>query len=176
MQRKILVGIIVALVVAASATGGYIFSTLYGSGRGFSSCPAALAKASFQGTSGFISVVRPQPGITEFVLVPNTSGNVTVSYSSAYNILTNSMLVGGSVPVWYVDASNGSVKTTSNIHVVPVLTQGNGTHTMLVKYIISAGSSKGLYLIGFPGTCRSVLVNVGTNAYLGPLPWSGPTF
>jgi hypothetical protein len=177
MQRKTLVGIIVVLV-ATSAMGGYIFSTSYGGGRGFSSCSAALAIASFQDASGFVAVVHPQPGITELVLASNTSGNVTVSYSSANNILTNSMLVGDSVPVWWVDTSNGSVQGIStNIHVVPVSTQGNGTHIMLVKYTISAGSSEGLYLIGFPGTCRSVWVNVGESAYLGPSPWSsGPTF
>src|SRR5579875_3307840 len=178
MQRKVLVGIIVALVVAAGATGGYIFSTSYGGVRGFSSCPPTIALASFQDASGFVAVVHPQAGITEFVLAPNTSGNVTVSYSSAYNILTNSMFVGGSVPVWYVDTSNGSVQGIStNIHVVPVSTQGNGTHTMLVKYTISAGSSEGLYLISLPGTCRSVWVNVGASAYRGPAPWSSrPTF
>jgi len=170
MQRKILVGIIAVLVVAASATGGYIFSTSYGAGRSSYSCPAIFATVSFQDASGFVAVVHPQSGTTEFVLAPNTSGHVTLSYSSADNILTDSML-GGGVAVWYVDTSDGLVQRTSNIEVVPVSTQGNGTHTMLVKYTISAATSEGLYLIGFPSTCRSALVNVGTGAYVGSLPW-----
>lgn len=169
MHTKTIVALLAVALVIAGVAGGYTYFAFYAH-TGSNSCPNLFASVSYSSASGFTTVAHPESGITEYVLPPKSTGNLEITYSSQDGDLTRSMFTDA-VPVWSVNTSNNSVQSTSDLQVTTLSIQSQSIHTVVVNYTITSGSGQGLYLLGFPSTCHSALLNVGTNAYLGPLPW-----
>lgn len=132
-------------------------------------CPNIFATVSFQDSRGFIAVVHPSPQITEFVLGPNQVGQVTVSYTSSNNLSASQFT--DHISVWKADLSTGSLAVSSGLNVTLTNVKAQNANLVVANYTVTAGSSEGVYVLGFPSTCLTAFVNVGTQPYTGPLPW-----
>ncbi|MEM0117815.1 MAG: hypothetical protein QXV32_05155 [Conexivisphaerales archaeon] len=170
MRKQITIGILAIVIVASGFAGNYVYRTYIDENKGHT-CTNLFATVTFLNSSGFSTTVHPRAGTTEFVLSSNSSGHVTVLYSSNMSILTYAML-DGSVPVWPIDNTTGSVsfQLPSGMSMSADSMEGNGTHTVTVSYTVYAGKYEEPYLVGLPSTCYSVFINVGNTPYFGPLP------
>lgn len=137
---------------------------------GLAGGPNIFAIVSFPSASGFVTIVYPTSGTIEFVLLPDSIGQIAVSYSSL-NDLTN--MLGGSIPVsvWKVNLSTGSLGDGSGLNVTQSSLTWVSIHQVIINYTISSGGVDGLYVLGLPSTALSTIVNVGTQPYTGPLTW-----
>jgi hypothetical protein len=137
--------------------------------------PDIFATVSFPSASGFVTVVHPTSGTIEFVLLPNSVGQITVSYTSQSNNLTM-FSFPCSISVLNVNLSTGSWGADSGSYCTELnVTQSSLTwvsiHQVDVKYTITSGTDNGLYVLELPSTILSTIVNVGTQPYTGPLTW-----
>jgi hypothetical protein len=169
MQRKTTVALLAVILATAGVAGGYAFFTYY-STPGSNSCPDLFASVTYSSATGFTTVAHPQSGTTEYVLPPNATGHLEITFSSPDGNLTKSMFTDP-VPVWFINTSTNAIHSTTDVTVTTLSIDSQSTHTIVVNYTVAAGSTQSLYLLGFPSTCHSALLNVGTSAYLGPLPW-----
>ena len=147
--------------------------------------PCIWATLSFSNATGFVTTVHPTSGTIEFVLLPNSVGEFTVTYTGIdFNNLTIfAFSVTNPVSVLNV-LSNGTLGTLgtdsgdSSEHQVG---QGLGVtessltwvsyYQVVVNYTVTSGGSDGLYVLGLPSTCLSTIIDVGTQPYTGPLTW-----
>jgi hypothetical protein len=97
------------------------------------------------------------------------TAHLTILYSSPDNNLTHEAFPE-SIPVWLVNTSSGSFDRTSSVTVSASSFQNEGPHIAVINYTIIAGAGNALYLVGFPSTCRNVLLNVGDVSDAN-LPW-----
>ena len=111
MQRRRGLALVGIVLVVAGGAGGYEFNFL---NHGNYSCPAIFAALSYDEATGFLAMNHPQLGTIEFVLQPNTSGRVTILYSSSDDNLTSAMF-SDPVPAWHVDTSNGTIEPDSTV-------------------------------------------------------------
>jgi hypothetical protein len=137
---------------------------------------------SFSNATGFVTTVHPTSGTIEFVLLPNSVGEFTVSYTGiGFNNLTVfSSSFTNPVPVLNV-LSNGTLGTGSGDPSEHQVGQGLGVaessltwlsyYQVVVNYTVTSGGADGLYVVGLPSTCLSTIVDVGTQPYTGPLTW-----
>jgi hypothetical protein len=132
--------------------------------------PDIFATVSFPGASGFVTIVHPTPGTIEFVLLSNSVGQITVSYTSQSNNLTMFSFTDP-VPVSKVDLSTGSLEADSGLNVTQSSLTWVSIHQVDVTYTITSGTENGLYVLELPSTILSTVVNVGTQPYTGPLTW-----
>jgi hypothetical protein len=154
--------------------------------------PCIFATLSFSNATGFVTTVHPTSGTIEFVLLPNSVGEFTVTYAGInFNNLTMSIFnpVENPVPVLNV-LSNGTLGTGSGLSVTESsltwvtehqVGQGLGVteskvtwvsyYQVVVNYTVTSGGSDGLYVVGLPSTCLSTIVDVGTQPCTGPLTW-----
>jgi hypothetical protein len=169
MHKKSAVTLLAIALVIAGVAGGYSFFTYYHD-TGSSACPNIFASVTYQNAKGFSTVAHPDAGTTEYVLPANSTGSLEVVYTSSDSNLTKSMFAGAA-PAWLVNTATNVVQPTSNVQVSTTSVENENAHTVVVNYTISSGTVQALYLIGLPSTCHSLLLNVGTSAYTGPLPW-----
>jgi hypothetical protein len=147
-----------------------------GPGGGLAGGPAIFATVSFPSASGFVTVVHPTSGTIEFVLLPNSVGQITVSYTSQTNNLTMLGPWNCSISVLNVNLSTGSWGADSGLYCTELnITVSSLTwvsiHQVDVNYTITSGMDNGLYVLELPSTILSTIVNVGTQPYTGPLTW-----
>ncbi len=134
--------------------------------------PAIFATLAFSNETGFVTTTYPTSGTTEFVLLPNSVGKFTVTYTGFdYNNLSISAFsVTNPVPVLNV-LSNGTLVTSSGLSVTESSVTQVSYYQVIVNYIVTSGGSDGLYVLGLPSTSLSTpIVNVGTQPYTGTLP------
>lgn len=164
------VGLIAVVTVSISS-----YQMYYSAER--RSCPGVFATVSFENARGFVTTVHPTPQTTEFVLKPNSTGEITVSYSSPTNNFTMSSItrsfndLTARVPVWEANLTTGSLDNTLGLNVSRTSLTLVNSHLVLGNYTIAAGPSSALYVLGFPSTCLTTIVYVGNQPYSGPLPW-----
>ncbi len=134
--------------------------------------PAIFATLSFSNETGFVTTVYPTSGSIEFVLLPNSMGEFTVTYTGIdFNNLTTSFFsVTNPVSVLNV-LSNGTLGTGSGLSVTESSVTCVSTYQVVVNYTVTPGGSDGLYVLGLPSTFLSTIVDVGTQPYTGPLTW-----
>jgi hypothetical protein len=139
--------------------------------------PAFFATLSFSNETGFVTTVHPTSGTIEFVLLPNSVGEFTVTYTGiAFNNLTISAFsVTNPVSVLNV-LSNGTLGTGSGLSVTESSVTCVSYYQVVVTYTVTSGGSDGLYVLGLPSTFLSTIVDVGTQPYTGPLTWLDGTF
>ena len=147
--------------------------------------PCIWATLSFSNATGFVTTAHPTSGTIEFVLLPNSVGEFTVTYTGIdFNNLT---IFAFSVtnPVSVINVlSNGTLGTLGTDSGDPgehqvgqglSVTESGVTwvsyYQVVVNYTITSGGSDGLYVLGLPSTCLSTIVDVGTQPYTGPLTW-----
>ena len=137
-----------------------------------SSTPAIFATLSFSNETGFVTTVYPTSGSIEFVLLPNSMGEFTVTYTGIdFNNLTTSFFsVTNPVSVLNV-LSNGTLGTGSGLSVTESSVTWVSYYQVVVNYTVTSGGSDGLYVVGLPSTFLSTIVDVGTQPYTGPLTW-----
>ncbi|MGA2682940.1 MAG: hypothetical protein ABSF44_14215 [Candidatus Bathyarchaeia archaeon] len=136
---------------------------------GPSNGPSIFATVSFPSESGFVTVVNPTSGTIEFVLLPNSVGQITVSYTSSNN-LTMSFFTDP-VPALKVNLLNGTLGADSGLRVTISSITLISIHQVDVNYTVTSGADNGLYVLALPSTIFSTIVNVGAQAYTGPLTW-----
>jgi hypothetical protein len=139
-------------------------------GIGSAGGPNIFATVSFPSASGFVTTVYPTSGTIEFVLLPNSVGQITVSYTSQSNNLTM-FSFPDQIPVLKVDLSTGDLAADSGLNVTQSSLTWVSIHQLDVKYNITSGADNGLYVLELPSTILSTIVNVGTQPYTGPLTW-----
>jgi hypothetical protein len=132
--------------------------------------PNIFATVSFPSASGFVTIVHPTSGTIEFVLLPNSVGQITVSYTSQTNNLMMSSLTDP-IPILKVDLSTGSLGAGSGLNVTQSSLTWVSIHQVDVKCTITSGTDNGLYVFELPSTILSTIVNVGIQPYTGPLTW-----
>jgi hypothetical protein len=159
MVRRKVISIALIALILGTIGGVYGLYSYYGAGSTGGACPSIFATVSYQNASGFVTVTHPSSQVTEFVLAPNTTGQVDVVYSSATNNLTKAEFTG-SVPAWEVSSAGTSTQPSSNVNVLPTNAASVGAHQVTVHYTITAGSNESRYLLGFPSTCRGAYLNV----------------
>jgi len=145
--------------------------------------PCIFATLSFSNATGFVTTVHPTSGTIEFVLLPNSVAEFTVTYTG---INFNNLTMPIWNPVWNsVDVlnvlSNGTLGTSSEYPSEHQVGQGLGVtesgvtwvsyYQVVVNYTVTSGGSDGLYVLGLPSTILSTIVDVGTQPYTGPLTW-----
>ena len=140
-----------------------------------SSIPSIFATLSFSNQSGFVTTVYPTSGTIEFVLLPNSVGEFTVTYTGiAFNNLTMSFFTN---PISVSNVlSNGTLGTGSGLSVTEWSVTRVSYYQVVVNYTVASGGSDGLYVLGLPSTFLSTIVDVGTQPYTGPLTWLNGTF
>jgi hypothetical protein len=153
------------------STGGQSGTSSQGT-VGSAGGPAIFATLSFSNETGFETTVYPTSGSIEFVLLPNSVGEFTVTYTGIdFNNLTTSFFsVTNPVSVLNV-LSNGTLGTGSGLSVTESSVTWVSIHQVVVNYTVTSGGSDGLYVLGLPSTCLSTIVDVGTQPYTGPLTW-----
>ena len=77
--------------------------------------PDIFATLSFSNATGFVTTLHPTSGTTEFVMLPNITGEFTVSYMSSNNLTV--LFFTDQDPVLKVDLSNGTLGTGSGLRV-----------------------------------------------------------
>ena len=132
--------------------------------------PDIFATVSFPSASGFVTTIHPTSGTIEFVLLPNSVGQITVSYTSQSNNLTMFSFTNP-IPISKVDLPTGSLEADSGLNVTQSSLTWVSIHQVDVKYTITSGTDNGLYVLDLPSTIVSTIVNVGTQPYTGPLTW-----
>jgi hypothetical protein len=132
--------------------------------------PCIFATVSFPRSSGFVTIVHPTPGTIEFVLLPNSTGQIVVSYSSPSNNLTI-FSFSDPIPAGKVDLSTGSLGEGSGLNVTQSSLTWVSIHQVIIRYTVTSGGVDGLYVLGLPSTILSTIVDVGTQPYTGPLTW-----
>jgi hypothetical protein len=140
-----------------------------------------FATLSFSNATGFVTTVRPNSGTIEFVLLPNSVGEFTVTYTGwdfnnltipAFNPVTP---VGNPVSVLNVNLSNGTLGTGSGLSVTESSVTWVSYYQVIVNYNVTSGGSNGLYVLGLPSAGFGTIVDVGTQPYTGPQTWlDGP--
>ena len=145
--------------------------------------PCIFATLSFSNATGFVTTVHPTSGTIEFVLLPNSVAEFTVTYTG---INFNNLTMPIWNPVWNsVDVlnvlSNGTLGPSSEYPSEHQVGQGLGVtesgvtwvsyYQVVVNYTVTSGGSDGLYVLGLPSTILSTIVDVGTQPYTGPLTW-----
>jgi len=137
--------------------------------------PMIFATVSFPSESGFVTVVHPTSGTTEFVLLPNSVGQITVLYTSSNNLTMPVFMfpLTHPVPAFKVNLSNGTLGADSGLIVTTSSITWISIHQVDVNYTVTSasGADNGLYVLGLPSTIFSTIVNVGAQAYTGPLTW-----
>jgi hypothetical protein len=132
--------------------------------------PDIFATLSFSNATGFVTTLHPTSGTTEFVMLPNITGEFTVSYMSSNNLTV--LFFTDQDPVLKVDLSNGTLGTGSGLRVTestPILVN---PHQVIVNYTVTSEGSDGLYVFGLPSTSLNTpIIDVGTQPYTGPLTW-----
>ena len=135
--------------------------------------PSIFATLSFSNAVGFVTTVHPTSGTIEYLLLPNSVGEFTVSYKSINNLtvvfFTDS---GGALAV----LQNGTLGTVSGLSVTQSSPTLVSPHEVVVTYTITSGGTGGLYVLGLPSTFYTTIVEVGTQPYEGPLAWLTGTF
>jgi len=140
-----------------------------------SSTPAIFATLSFSNETGFVTTVYPTSGSIEFVLLPNSMGEFTVTYTGVdFNNLTTSFFSVANLGSALNVLSNGTLVTSSALSVTESSVTRLSYYQVVVNYAVTSGESDGLYVLGLPSTFLSTFVDVGTQPYTGPLP--GGTF
>ena len=152
-----------------SSVGGQSGTSSQGSAGG----PSIFATLSFPNATGFVTTIHPTSGTTEFVLQPNSVGELTVSYTSTNNL--TALFFTDPVPVLDV-LPNGTLGTGSGLSVTQLSLTLVSTHQVVVNYAVTSGRSDGLYVLGLPSTFLSTIVDVGTQPYTGPLTWLDGVF
>ncbi len=136
--------------------------------------PAIFATLSFSNATGFVKTVHPTSDTIEFVLLPNSVGEFTVTYTGiAFNNLTMPIfnpVFGNPVGVLNV-LSNGTLGTGSGLSVTESSATWVSYYQVVVNYTVTSEGSEGLYVVGLPSTCLSTIVDVGTQPYTGHLSW-----
>ena len=132
--------------------------------------PCIFATVSFPSASGFVTTVHPTSGTIEFVLLPNSVGQITISYTSQSNNLTMFSFLDPT-PISKVDLSTGDLVADSGLNVTQSSLTWVSIHQVDVKYTITSGADNGLYVLELPSTILSTIVNVGTQPCTGPLTW-----
>jgi hypothetical protein len=142
-----------------------------------SSSPAIFATLTFSNQTGFKNTIHPTNETTEFILSPNSVGEVSVTYTGfGSNDLTTSFFsVINPVSVLKL-SSNGTLVSSSELSVTQSSVTTVSTHQVIVTYTMTSGASDGLYVLDLPSTFLSTFVNVGTQPYTGPLTWLNGTF
>jgi hypothetical protein len=140
-----------------------------GAAGGAAGGPCIFATVSFLSSSGFVTIVHPTSGTIEFVLLPDSIGQIAVSYSSPWGLAI--WMFAGSIPAWKVDLSTGSLGEGSGLNVTQSSLTLVSIHQVIIRYTITSGGVDGLYVLGLPSTIVSTIVNVGTQPYTGPLTW-----
>jgi hypothetical protein len=160
---------------------------------GMVASPAPFANVSFSNASGFVTIVHPTNGTIEFVLLPNGTGQITVSYSPISNNL--SQLFNWAMSS-FPDSISAPKVNLSSACAGPRFNQSAGyyywsigtpivgglnvtqssltwvsSYQVIINYTITSGGVDGLYVLGLPSTFLSTYVNVGTQPYTGPLTW-----
>jgi hypothetical protein len=141
--------------------------------------PPIFATLSFSNETGFVTTVHPTSGTIEFVLLPNSAGEFTVTYTGiALNNLTMPIFnpVEDPVGAMNVNLSNGTLGTGLGLSVTESSVTWVSTYQVVVNYTVTSGGSDGLYVLGLPSTFLSTIVDVGTQPYTGPLTWLDGTF
>ena len=136
--------------------------------------PDIFATLSFSNATGFLTTVHPTSGTIEFVLLPNSVGEFTVTYTGiAFNNLTVPIFnpVDNPVGALNVNLSNGTLRTGSGLSVTESSATWVSYYQVVVNYTVTSGGSDGLYVLGLPSTCLSTIVDVGTQPYTGSLTW-----
>jgi hypothetical protein len=132
------------------------------------------ATLSFSNTTGFVTTVYPTSETIEFVLLPNSVGEFTVTYTGiGFNNLTVPIfnpVFGNPVGVLNV-LSNGTLGTGSGLSINESGVTFVSYYQVVVNYTVTSGGADGLYVLGLPSTCLSTIVDVGTQPYTGPLTW-----
>jgi len=140
--------------------------------------PCIYATLSFSNATSFVTTVHPTSGTIEFVLLPNSVGEFTVTYTGiGFNNLTVPVfnpVFGNPVCVLNV-LSNGTLGTGSGLSVTASSVTWVSYYQVAVTYTITSGGSDVLYVVGLPSTCLSTIVDVGTQPYTGPLTWLNGT-
>ena len=134
--------------------------------------PAIFATLAFSNETGFVTTTYPTSGTTEFVLLPNSIGKFTVTYTGfdSNNLSLSAFSVTNPVLVFNV-LSNGTLVTSSGLSVTESSVTQISYYQVIVNYIVISGGSDGLYVLGLPSTSLSTpFVNVGTQPYMGTLP------
>ena len=126
--------------------------------------------------TGFVTTVNPTSETIEFVLLPNSLGEFTVTYTGiAFNNLTmpifNPVNPVDPVGAMSVNLSNGTLGTGSGLSVTESSVTYVSYYQVVVDYTVTSGGSDGLYVLGLPSTFFSTIVDVGTQPYTGPLTW-----
>ncbi|MBI2938784.1 MAG: hypothetical protein HYY22_11350 [Thaumarchaeota archaeon] len=171
-KKKIAVIASLAIVIAIAAPIAYQYYYLSSSSRII--CPNLFADVSYPATTGFTAVTHPKPHMTEFVLRPNSTGMITVSYSSPMNDLTSNPLYDEFLIRPFAvrfNLTSDKFESTDELNITSVTRTVRNSHLLIVNYTFAAGPKEDLYWIGFPSTCRSALVYVREQPYNGPLPW-----
>jgi hypothetical protein len=75
------------------------------------------------------------------------------------------------VPASKVNLSNGTLGADSGLNVTISSITWISVYQVDVNYTVTSGADNGLYVLGLPSTILSTIVNVGTQAYTGPLTW-----
>ena len=136
--------------------------------------PMIYATLSFSNSTGFVTTVYPTSGTIEFVLLRNSVGEFTVTYTGiGFNNLTVPIfnpVFGNPVSVLNV-LSNGTLGTGSGLSIIESGVTFVSYFQVVVNYTVTSGGSDGLYVVGLPSTCLSTIVDVGTQPYTGPLTW-----
>jgi hypothetical protein len=136
--------------------------------------PMIYATLSFSNTTGFVTTVYPTSETIEFVLLPNSVGEFTVTYTGiGFNNLTVPIfnpVFGNPVGVLNV-LSNGTLGTGSGLSINESGVTFVSYYQVVVNYTVTSGGADGLYVLGLPSTCLSTIVDVGTQPYTGPLTW-----
>ncbi len=141
--------------------------------------PPIFAALTFSNETDFVTIVHPTSGTIEFVLLPNSVGEFTVTYTGiALNNLTMPIFnpVEDPVGAMNVNLSNGTLGTGSGLSVTESSVTWVSTYQVVVNYTVTSGVSDGLYVLGLPSTFLSTIVDVGTQPYTGPLTWLDGTF
>lgn len=132
--------------------------------------PSIFATLSFSNSTGFVTTVNPTSGTIEFVLLPKSVGEFSVSYTGiGFNNLT---MFSFTNPVGVSNVlSNGTLGAGSGLNVTESSVTWVSYYQVVVNYTVTSGGSDGLYVLGLPSTILSTIVDVGTQPYTGPLTW-----
>ncbi len=169
-KRRIAVIAGLAIAVAISMPIAYQY---YASSLSRTNCPNLFADVSYPATTGFTAATHPRPHITVFVLRPNSTGMITMSYSSPMNNLTSNPTYDEFLNRPFalrVNLTSDKLESTDGLNITSVTRIARNSHLLIVNYTFAAGPKEDLYLIGFPSTCLSAFVYVGEQPYNGPFP------
>ena len=173
-------------VGSAGGQGGTSSQETVGSAGGLNvgGGPCIFATLCFSNATGFVTTVHPTSGTIEFVLLPTSVGEFTVSYTgidsnnlTIFSSLMNpvsvlNVLSNGTLGMLGTDSGDPSEhQVGQGLSVTESSVTWVSYYQVVVNYTVTSGGSDGLYVLGLPSTCLSTIVDVGTQPYTGPLTW-----